>query len=300
MRERRLALASRGVDPSQLFGGISSLARPVDIRHASNRFALLAAVVGLIAGAVATLLLTELGVLASFGRGIAYGVGTFLTWAVARELHPDAPAAARYGVFAYAVAAWTGPPALAATVAALLTARVVARTPGRAPTRWDLAAVVVIAGVAAAAPVGFVVALGLAYALYVDTRLPDAGPTQDQHLTAAATALVAVVVTLASGSFWTDWRGPDVLEALVVLAALATMTVFRVGPLSSTGDLDRQPLHPERVVHARRLTLGAAMAAILWAGADGVGALAPVLAAFIGVGLAAVRDALPAPDPRTG
>lgn len=300
MRERRLALASGGVDPSQLFGGISSLARPVDIRHASNRFALLAAGVGLVAGVVATLLLTELGFLSSLWRGITYGVGAFLAWAVARELHPDAPAAARYGVFAYAVAAWTGPPSLAAVLAALLTARIVARTSGRAPTRWDLAAVVVVAGVAAASPVGFVVALGLAYALYIDTRLPDPAPAGDQHLVVAATALVAVVVTLASGSFWTDWRGPDLLEALVVLAALATLTVFRVGRVSSTGDLDRQPLHPERINQARTLTLGVAVAAILWAGADGIGALAPVLAALIGMGLAAVRDPAPAPDPGTG
>lgn len=285
---------------SQLYGGISSLARPVDIRHASNRFALLAAGVGLVVGVVATLLLTDLGILASLWRGISYGVGAFLAWAVGRELQPDVPAAARYAVFAYAVAAWTGPPSLAAVVAALVAARIVVRTSGRPPTRWDLAAVVVVAGIAAAAPVGFVVALGLAYALYVDTRLPDPGPAGDQHLATTATALIAVVVTLASGSFWTDWRGPDLLEAVVVLAALATIAVFRVGPVSSTGDLDRQPLRAERVAHARRLTLGVVVAAILWAGAGSVGALAPVLAALIGLGLAAVRDPAAAPDPGTG
>lgn len=277
------------MDPSRLFGEISSLARTVDLRHPSNRFALLAAGVGALAGVVATILLTELSVLSSLWQGLTYGVAAFLAWAVARELHPDETAAARFAVFAYAVVAWTGPPALAATVAALLAARIVARTTGRPPTRWDLVATAVVAGFAATTSAGFVMALALAYALYADTRLPDPAPDRDHLLGAAATATTAVIVTLATGSFWTEWRGPDVLEALLVLAALAALTVFRVERVSSTGDLEGQPLQPERIGHARMLTLGAAVAAILWAGADGIGDLAGVFAAVVGVGLAATR-----------
>lgn len=277
------------MDPSRLFGELSSLARTVDLRHPSNRFALLAAGVGAIAGVVGTIVLTELSVLSSLWRGVTYGIAAFLAWAVARELDPDETAAARFAVFAYAVAAWAGPPALAATLAAVLAARVVARTTGRPPTRWDLVAAAVVAGFAATTSAGFVIALALAYALYADTRLPDPAPDRDQLLGAAATATTAVIVTLATGSFWAEWRGPDVLEGLLVLAALASLTVFRIERVSSTGDLDGRPLQPERVGHARMLTLGGAMAATLWAGAGGIGDLAGVLAAVVGVGLAATR-----------
>lgn len=277
------------MDPSRIFGGISHLARTIDLRHASNRFAVLAAGVGLVVGAVTTLLLTDLAVLASLWHGVSYGVTAFLTWAIARELDPGQPRTARLAVFVYGLAAWTGPPGLGATLAALLAARIIARTTGRAPTRWDLAGVVVVAGVAAASPAGFVVALGVAYALYADTRLPDPAPATEQHAAAGATAVVAIVVTLASGSFWTQWRGPDLLEGLLILAALAAVAVLRVGQVRSSGDLDRQPLSAERVQHARALTLGAALASVLWAGAAGIGALAGVFAAVIGVALAAVR-----------
>lgn len=292
-------LASAAVDPSDVFGGASSLARTVDLRSPSNRFALLAAALGVLVGAVATLLLTDLSVLGAIGRGLAYGVTAFLAWSIGRELDPDDPRTARYGVFAYAVTAWTGPPALAATVAVLLAARIVSRTSGRPPTRWDLAAVVVVAAVAALSPVGFVTGLALAYALYADTRLPDRAPEVDLHIAAAATAVVTVTVSLVAGSFWSDWRGPDVLELLVLLATLAVVAVLRIDHVDSTGDYTDRPVLAHRVMQARVLTLVTAVAAILWTGAAGVGALAGVLAAILAIGIAALAGRRPV-APRTG
>lgn len=281
------------MDPTRLFGGISSLARVVDPRSPSNRFALLAAGLGAVLGAVATLLLTDLSVGAALLRGVAYGIGAFLAWAIARELDPDDPIAARNTVFAYAVAAWAGVPALAATLALLLTARVVVRTTGRAPTRWDLAAIVVVAGFAATSSAGLVVALALAYAVFADTRLADPAAEQEHTLAAVATALVAVVVNLLSGVFWSTWRGPGWLEAVVLLAAIAAGAMLRTDAVTSRADVTGEPLHLERVQHARWLLLGTLLAAVVWTGAAGIGALAPAFSAVIGVGATAAIRARP-------
>lgn len=278
------------MDTSRLFGDVSSLARIVDRDRPSNRFALLAAGVGAVVGIVATLLLTDLSVMAAVFRGLSYGIAAFLAWAIGRELDPDEPAAARNAVFAYAVAAWAGPPAVFAVLALLVAARIVVRSTGRPPTRWDLAAVVVIAAFAATSPAGFVVALGLAYAVFIDTRLPDPAPEQEHTLAAAATVLVTLTVTLVSGAFWSTWRGPGWLEGLVVLLALAAATLLSTDEVNTTGDRNDEPLHPARVVHARWLVLLTALAAVLWTGASGIGAVAPAFCAVIGVGAtAAIR-----------
>ena len=76
----------------------SHIWRGVDPAQPSNRFALVAFAAGTV---VATVVLV-VGSDAGFGRalldGLRYGVGAFLTWAVARELDPDSNASARLGV----------------------------------------------------------------------------------------------------------------------------------------------------------------------------------------------------------
>lgn len=282
------------MDTSRFFGGITSLARPIDPSYASNRLALAASVAFTLVGTVLTLVRTEADLLTSASAGVGYGIGAFLAWATARELDPDHPVSARDAVLAYAVVAFTGRPALLATTAVMVAVRVVARTTGRGPTPVDLVALVALAGLAGRSAVGFITGAALAGTLWLDTRLPattdDDEPAATPQVAAAAFAFTAAfVVTLASGAFLSGWRGPTPLEGVIAVVVGAALPRLRARHVTSTADLTRRPLDPVRVRRGQQLTVAAAVVGILWAGFAAVGELGPVLAAIVGVGLTGWR-----------
>ncbi|MEX2551778.1 MAG: hypothetical protein WD627_02080, partial [Actinomycetota bacterium] len=86
---------------------VTTLLRLLDFRLASNRFIALATIVvsGLGFG-------YELNDGGSFGeavaRGVQFGAGVFLAWAIARELDPDRPGSATAATFAGAALLFTG------------------------------------------------------------------------------------------------------------------------------------------------------------------------------------------------
>lgn len=277
----------------------TALARPIDPGVPSNRFALFASgLVALVATIVLAVADTELGVLAAVGRGLAFGVGTFLTWAIARELHPDRPLAARNAVLAYLPAMVLGAPALAAVVAVLLAARITLRSTGRPPTPLDLVVLVALAGFAATSAPGFVAGLALAWAVFDDGRLPDPADQLRTQVAAVAVGLAAVTVSVATGSFLTAWRAPGLLTTVwIVVVALAVVVRRRAATVTSADDR-RGPLSLPRLVRARVLVTTVLALALVWAGADAIAALAPPAAALVGIATVAPRR-LGARDPGT-
>lgn len=275
------------MDTSRFYGGITSLARPIDVRYASNRLALTALVAGFVLGTVLTLVLTDATVVDALLAGLGYGVGAFLAWAIGREVDPGDDRAARLAVLAYAVVAFAGRPELAAVAAVLVAVRIVARTTGRAPTPVDLAALVVLAGIAGATAAGFMAACALTLALWLDTRRDD-DPHMTPQLAAAGVAFVAAfAVTLITGAFLSGWDGPTPFDAVVVIVTALAATRMRVVIADTTADLTREPLDPVRVRRGQQLAAATAAVGILWTGFQGVGALGPVLAAMVGAGAAA-------------
>ncbi|MBW3659126.1 MAG: hypothetical protein KY457_10845 [Actinobacteria bacterium] len=269
---------------------VTALARPIDPTLPSNRLAVFAsAVVALVATLVTGLVDPAAGVLAAAGRGLALGVGMFLAWAIARELHPDEPMAARNAVLAYVPALLLGAPALAALLALLLAARITLRSTGRPPTPVDLGVLAVVAGFAATTAAGFVTGLALAWAVLDDSRLPDPAPQLRSQLAAIAVSATALAVSIVVGSFLTTWRGPRLVElGWLALVAAAVVVRPRTTHVETTDDR-RGPLSVARLVRARMLVVVALAASIAWAGADAVPALAPAAAAVIGVGATAPR-----------
>lgn len=267
----------------------SHLWRALDLAVPSNRLAVLAlAVVTVVAGLLVAEL-SEAGIGAALLTGLRYGVGAFLAWALGRELDPDRIATARAALLVFLVLAWLGPPDLGALVALLLATRIVLRSTGRAPTTLDLGVVVLVAGVAATSAAGFVAALGLAWALHVDRRLPDPAPDRPAEVAAAAAGAVAVAVTIVAGSFLDTWELPRWYGFVVIVAVAAAAATLRTTEVRSRADRGGEPLHLQRLVHARRLALVVAAAALCWAGASALSALGPALAAVIAAGLIAVE-----------
>jgi hypothetical protein len=277
------------------FSRATALARPIDPTVASNRFAIFSSAVVVVAGTLATSLAApELGVTGALGRGLRYGVGAFLAWAIARELDPDRTRAARDAVLAYLPAMVLGTPALAGVVALLLAARITVRSTGRVPTVVDLVVLVGVAGVAATSAPGFVAAAALAWAVWDDGRLPAPAPQPRTQLAAVAVAAAALVGSVLTGSFLTGWRAPRALELVwIVVVVVAVVVRPRPTAVRAVGDDGHTPLDAARVVRARWLVVGTLAAALLWAGGDAVPALAPAAAAVVGVATTAPRSLRP-------
>lgn len=269
---------------------VTALARPIDPSEPSNRFAVFAsASVVLVATLVVSVVDAELGVAAAAGRGLAFGLGTFLTWAIARELDPDRPMAARNAVLAYLPAMLLGAPALAAVAAVLFAARVTLRSTGTTPTLLDLAVLVGLAGFAATSATGFVTGLALAWAVLDDGRLPDPSDQLRTQVAAIAVGAAAVTASVATGSFLTAWRAPGLLGVVWILIVVAAV-VMRPRTVSVSSSDDRGgPLSVRRLVRARVLVTATLALTLLWAGSDALAGLAPAAAALVGIAAVAPR-----------
>lgn len=263
---------------------VSALVRPVDLDVPSNRFVVFASgAVVVVATVVLSVVDAELGTVDAAGRALRFGVGAFLTWAIARELDPDRPMAARNAVLAYLPATLLGTPALAATAAVLLAARVGLRSTGSAPTLLDLAVLVGLAGFAATSAPGFVAGLALAWAVFDDGGLPDAPAPVRTQIAAIAVAAAAVVTSVATGSFLSAWRAPGLLGIVWILVVVTAVVVHPRAVSVASPDDRGGPLSVRRLVRARVLVTATLALSLLWAGADALAALAPAAAALVGV-----------------
>lgn len=266
---------------------ITSLARPLDLRVASNRFAVFWTLVSFLTAFVAWLLNDEPLGDAVVG-GLQVGIGAFLAWALGRELDPDRPASARWaGMLALLFAAILGPPALLPCAVVMVMARVFVRTAGLPLRATDLLALVAGAILASSTLAGAVAALVLATALVLDLRHEDTAGTGP--VAAAAIAIIAgggIRLVVADPL---EWVRPEPAELVVGVLVLVALVPGRVAPLLSRADGTGLPLDPARLAVARRLTLLVAPIALLIGGRDEVTRLSPVVAGLVGLGLETLR-----------
>lgn len=259
---------------------ISALGRRLDLRRPSNRFALLATGVVLLASTGLRLLLGEAGLGAGARAGAVDALGVFLAWALARELAPDHPRAARYATLMATPLLLLAPPALLPLVALLAAARWALRTTGLRPRPADLAVAVLLAAIAATGTAGLAPALALAAVVAWDARVdrPDPRPA---YVVAVAAAVVAVVAAVVGGPWDPAWRLPNPGEALLVLVILAGAVRLETAPPRTTGDHTPTPLDADRLLAARRTVAATLLGALLWSGGVAVGALGPGWAALL-------------------
>jgi len=262
----------------------SGIGRPLDFRHRSNRFVVIAAG------------LAGLGTLAwgwSVGRdevvllSFRVAVSVFLAWAIGRELDPDDtnPAAVATVVVLPLVA--LGPPSLSSSAAALIAVRIVVRTTGRS-LQW-IDGVVLIA---AAAYLGtqsqtWPALAAVILAVGIDRFVTPPGPARTLWFSAVM-AMAALVGAMAFSTppASTQPSRPEWIVIGVTLAA-ALLALVTTRPPRSRGDSRDESLSQPRLRFGRMLVLLLVMAAI-FGGGLAISGLSPLWAAIIGVAIAQV------------
>ena len=216
---------------------------------------------------------------AATSRATNLALSAFLGWALARELDPDDVSSATLTATAAPILTWlVGPTSVAAMATLLILTRLIARTTGKAPTLFDLGVLVVLAVWASRSLLGWLLALGLSFAVARDVRLP--GSTSRLQLIAALVIGFASTISLAlsTPAPELDWTIPLLAFTAIALVGGATLRINR--PPTSTGDLTRAPLHTTRIRSARRHAFVLTTAACLILGASAAIGLLPALAAF--------------------
>ncbi|MDH4116664.1 MAG: hypothetical protein OEX04_09685 [Acidimicrobiia bacterium] len=258
----------------------SGLARPIDLRSRSNRFAVAATGAATLVG----------WLFEPQGRSwLALGGSAFLAWAVARELNPDRSAAA---------AAVLGP-AIVATVDAhvvslgslfvlLLAIRQTAGTTGRRLGHLDLAFLAILTSwLAFSTPLSWIAGAGMAVALAVT------GGGVRQRNWAWLTA-IGVVLGAGIARHPMEWTRPSVLVATVVAAGVVGgLASWRVSTVESEADKAGVALDPVRIGRARVTCLAVALVAAALGGGAGMVAVLPAWTVLVVVGLQDLRSRSP-------
>ena len=258
----------------------TGIGRPLDPRLASNRIAI---AVGLLGTILALILQWMNGESINIIAAGAMGVGVFLAWAIARELDPDHPSSATFAVAIAAGAVAFGPFASGAVAVAMLGARVMVGTVG---THLRPADIVVLSGAAAYAgtrPEAWGAAALVIAGVFV-ARPPRAGAI------AATFALSTVAGAVVTGATPDPGTPSNLTITLIAVTIVATAISFPARRVASHTDTGRSPVSTTRVSMAR-----VGMAAVIVVGSvlgvDGAQALAPAIAALVGV--AVIRLASP-------
>ncbi|PRQ01096.1 hypothetical protein ENSA5_27780 [Enhygromyxa salina] len=225
---------------------LSGLARPVDPTYSTNMAMAVLAVVGIVVAAIYAFV-GGANPGAALLTGLNVGLIVFFSWALTRELSPDDNPAAFVAV-ALALAVWprVGAQSILLLAAALLAARLVNRSTGKAAELGDTALATV--GFAALAWwVSWTVGVVGAVALSLDAVLARPGdqPARRRHLgCAVGLALVTaarVIVGVEAPKL------PAHLPVFASIAGLCALAVLLYPRPSSVGDVDRRPLSRARV-----------------------------------------------------
>lgn len=258
---------------------LTSLARTVDPRLPSHRNALL---VGL--GSAAFAAVTNLDDAAVWGSAFNAGAGSFLGWALAREIDPDRPnSAVLSGALTGTTIALLGPSLLLPVVLVLVVARLLHRSTGLPPTLFDLLALIGVAYIGGTSTVGWACGMTLAFAVARDHRLPSPAP-RIQLLAAFLTAGAASASAAISGVS-TNWELPDTGAMVVMGIGILAGFSLRIYAPTALADHTQGPLEVRRLQSARRGVLFTGLLAFATAGGAAVAALSPLWAALTGVAI---------------
>jgi hypothetical protein len=249
----------------------SSLARPLDPSYPSNRLAAL----GL---AVTTLAAKATG--KPWRGALASGLGAFLAWSAARELHPDDENAANVALVLGAGAALLSPPSIPTAFGQMSALRVVAGTVGEPVTPVDEAALAVLGGVSAAGG-SVVTAFMMPTASMLTVGVGDRLSPPPPYSAITAVGLV--------GPLGAEPLKPTGNLRWVVLGLLAaTVGLLNVPTPKTRQDNGNERVNPERVLRARLLAMATLGATALVEGDAGVRRSSPLLAAWLGTALTAL------------
>ena len=256
---------------------VTGIGRTIDLRYRSNQIVVGGTVAAAVLAGVAGYLadspdLVEAGVV---------GLGTFLAWALAREIDPDHPASATLSMVIAMALGLIAPPAALAAAVVMLAMRVIVGSVG---THLRLVDSLVIAGsaaLAATSPAGLPVAGAASYALL-----------RRRHRLASALVVLAAVPAFAIA----DWTLAFGLPSLWVGAGLGIMGLaellwLRPSHIAATAD-SGDPIQARHVTAARRTLLATLLVASLVLPARFVTEMGPALAALSATGLMAAQRAL--------
>ncbi|MFC4425354.1 hypothetical protein [Deinococcus navajonensis] len=242
--------------PGARFQPGSALARPLDLRLASNRFAVL--------GAVAVLLGAR-GLGRPWRESLEAGGTAFLAWSTARELDPDHPGSAATALSLAALPALTGGSGHIWTGVGVLSGlRLLAGTVGRDPQPVDLAALGLQAALASAS----------------GERIAGLLPALSSGLIPGPSLPWGAAGLLVPGQ--QRGAGTSLVSALLALGALAVAF-----PLTAPEAVQARCDHPPRTIQARRVQRARQAAVLTLLGGLVSGqsrSLIPLAAAALAVG----------------
>ena len=206
--------------------------------------------------AVATAVVSLVAVLnGSAADTLLAPVYLLVMWALVRELDPDHETSAILTGVATAVwvlagldtEAWLGAGAL------VIAARLVSNSTGRRPLRTDLVAIGIGAVAISSTIAGWIGALGIAIAIYINDRL-DSEQDSINAIAAALTALGASLVAVARGVFTGTNIDPEP-QVVIAVGILALIAVVREPetPHSLVDARRKTPLEPRRLYNTRVL-----------------------------------------------
>ena len=273
------------MDIQNEFQKFSSLGRPVDPHYPTNR-AIAALTLTIAAGGTLVGLLGGSAPPAALIRALAWSIGFFLAWAIAREVDPDHDSSAFVAAGLSLWPMWLyGLPGFAALVLSLLSLRIVNRSVGPAAKTWDTLLILGLIAWVTWQGHAVVGALGAA-ALLADALLE---PPHRVHLVAVGVAAVLLLIVgpAAEGPAPAQQWGPFSWLALVALAP-CLLLIRRSSAPSSLSDRTARPLRGPRLRTAQLLALATVVAMVGTEGEAGLGVISSLWAAMAGTGLYAL------------
>ena len=259
----------------------SAIARPVDLRYATNRAIALAASIVLVGEAVRHLI-AGAGWAQSGKLGVGLGLVVFLAWALGRELDPDEDRSAFVGAgFALIGALVWGLPSLSALFWVLLMVRLVNRTTGLRATVLDSLGLLGL-GAWLSFQVFWTFGAITTIAFLLDGAMLRAH--RMQIVFGTVSAILAAVSALAGGGEWLatgSWVESVALSIVLLVAFLPGF--LAAGELHSVGDDTQTTLASERVRAGQTVALLAGVNSAIWGGFVGFVLLLPLWCAFLGV-----------------
>ena len=280
---QEVAPMSRTAYRSTKLHEITGLGRPIDLGMGSNQLAIIGTVVaGLAALVLAWFGATDLG----FIDTASVAAGTFLAWALVREIDPGNDRAAGIAMVIAAGIGLIAPPAALVVGVLLLAVRILAGTVGSDLTSVDLVVLISAAAYAGTQPVAWPIVVLLAYAVLRSAhrwRIPTAVA---MGLAASTAALVFVTDLAPAGTGAGTWI------LLSVLALVSWRAIRR--PLVNVQADDGSPIRSSGVGLARLTTFTAIAAGAVLAPETALADLGPAVAALASVAVWGVLAKTPA------
>ncbi|MGI9648656.1 MAG: hypothetical protein ACR2OI_09075 [Acidimicrobiia bacterium] len=254
----------------------TGLGRILHIEHRSNRYAISAT---LLAGAGTLLWRASIGADEPWMWSVRIAAAVFLAWAIGRELDPDHPGTGALASLVVIPFAALGALSVAASVAALLAARIAVRTTGFSPHWWDGAILTAGAAYLGARPETWPALGMLLLAVGTDRYAEPPGPTRTLWFGAAMT--VVSLATAVAFSEPSDWTQPTIPEWIVfaVTAVCAFLAIGYTRAPRSQADWRPEKLSETRLRYGRVLALFTLAVGIIFLGGPVIPTLAPLWAA---------------------